>query len=89
MRNLIRLDPPARRTRGTRPESRRLRGWVFERLRLSESDTVSVHEVACADPGCSDVETVVVVFRAGNPPLRLRVGKQLAEVTRADFEALT
>jgi len=31
---------------------------------------------------------VVVVFRAGNPPLRLRVGKRLAEVTLADFDAL-
>jgi hypothetical protein len=88
MRNLIRLDSPIRRARGTRTESRRLREWVSERLGLSDSDTVSVNEVACADPGCSDAETVVVVFRAGNPPLRLRVGKCLAEVTLADFDAL-
>lgn len=88
MRNLIRLDAPARRARGTKPESQWLREWAFERLRLSESDTVSVHEVACADPGCADVETVVVVFRTGNPPLRLRVGKRLAEVTPDDLDAL-
>lgn len=88
MRDLIRMDASVRRARGTRTESRRLREWVSQRLGLSDSDTVSVNEVACADPGCSDVETVVVVFQAGNPPLRLRVGKPLAEVTLADFDAL-
>ncbi|MFM7819095.1 MAG: hypothetical protein ACKPGI_19285 [Verrucomicrobiota bacterium] len=88
MRNLIRLDAPNRRARGNRRESKGMRDWVAERLGLSDSDTVSVNEVACADPGCPDVETVVVVFRAGNPPLRLRVGKRLAEVTLADFDAL-
>jgi hypothetical protein len=42
-----------------------IRRWTVECLRLPEDAVVSVNEVACIDPGCPLVETVIAVFEDG------------------------
>ncbi len=42
-----------------------IRRWAAECLRLPEDAVVSVNEVACIDPGCPLVETVIAVFEDG------------------------
>jgi len=41
-----------------------IKRWTRELLRLPEDAVVTVSELACADPGCPLVETVVTVFDA-------------------------
>lgn len=42
-----------------------IRRWTTEILELPEDAVVSVNEIACIDPGCPLVETVVAVFEDG------------------------
>lgn len=39
--------------------------WTHELLQLTDDDVVTVSELACVDPGCPLVETVVTVYSAG------------------------
>lgn len=42
-----------------------IRRWVREMLSLPEDAVVTVSEIACVDPGCPLVETVIAVFEDG------------------------
>jgi hypothetical protein len=39
-----------------------IKQWTRELLGLGDDAVVTVQEIACADPGCPLVETVIVVF---------------------------
>jgi hypothetical protein len=54
-------------------------------LALAQEDAVSVNEIACADPGCPDTETVILLMRAGQPTRALKIGKPIEAVTDADI----
>jgi hypothetical protein len=48
------------------PESReRIARWVREALELGDADVVKVSEIACNDPACPGLETVILVMRPG------------------------
>ncbi|GMA79393.1 hypothetical protein GCM10025880_58100 [Methylorubrum aminovorans] len=53
-----------------------------------EADALSVNEIACADPGCPDVETVVLVMRAGEPTRALRFRGPLDDLDEAAARVL-
>lgn len=57
-------------------------------LGLGEADALAIEEVACADPGCPDVETVVLVMRSGERTRALRIAKALGSVGEADLLGL-
>jgi hypothetical protein len=61
-----------------------VKAWVAERLGLGEADLVTVAELACREPGCPPVETVVTVHRPSGARLDRRLHKPLAEVSEAD-----
>ena len=63
-----------------------LKGWVTGRLGLTEADLVSIAELACHEPGCPPVETVVTVHRADGARHDWRVHKPLAEINEADIQ---
>ena len=44
-----------------------------------------MNEIACADPGCPDTETVILLMRAGQPTRALKIGKPIEAVTDADI----
>jgi len=77
-----------RRPGGDRSATARVRGWVRELTDAGDDLTVVVSELACADPGCPDVETVVAVGAAGEPPVRFALKKPARRVTRAELEAI-
>ncbi|AWN50041.1 hypothetical protein DK419_13855 [Methylobacterium terrae] len=56
-------------------------------LALGEADVLSVNEIACADPGCPDAGTVILLMPAGRPTRALRIAKPIAAVTDADIAA--
>ena len=66
----------------------RLKGEIAPRFGLGPDDALSVNEIACADPGCPDMETIVLVRRAGKPSRALRIRKPMEAVEEADIAAL-
>ena len=57
-------------------------------LALSADDALAVNEIACADPECPDMETIVLVMRAGQPTRALRVRRSMDAVEADDIAAL-
>ncbi|MEE7447919.1 hypothetical protein MRF4_08825 [Methylobacterium radiotolerans] len=66
----------------------RLKEDLRTALGLGEADALAVNEIACADPGCPDMETIVLVMRAGAPTRALRIRRPLDAVDPADVAAL-
>ncbi|MDP4005601.1 hypothetical protein [Methylobacterium sp. NEAU K] len=66
----------------------RLKRELIAALSLSEADALAVNEIACADPGCPDMETIVLVMRAGAPTRALRIRRPMDAVDADDIAAL-
>jgi hypothetical protein len=65
-----------------------LKTQVIEALGLDPGDAVTVNEIACADPGCPDMETIVLVMRVGQPTQAVRVAKAIDAIHVDDVLAL-
>ncbi len=65
-----------------------IKAWVSQHLELTEADLVSVAELACHEPGCPPIETVVTVYGADGRHRTWRLHKPLAEIAAADVAAL-
>jgi hypothetical protein len=61
--------------------SARLKEALVSAFQLDPADALSVNEIACADPGCPDMETIVLVMRAGEPTRALRIRTPMDAVT--------
>jgi hypothetical protein len=81
------MDLLGGRPRVDRDVSRRIRGWVRELRQLPDAASVSVQELRCAEPGCPDVETVVLIGVGPNRTVQHKIRKPAAEVTREDLDA--
>ncbi|GJD59475.1 hypothetical protein [Methylobacterium dankookense] len=66
----------------------KLKRDVAAALALDPEDAVTVNEIACPDPGCPDLETIVLVMRVGEPTHALRIRRTIDAVTPADLEGL-
>lgn len=66
----------------------RLKQELRSALNLGDADTLAVNEIACADPGCPDMETIVLVMRAGAPTRALRIRRPIDAVDAHDIAAL-
>ncbi|KLK90389.1 hypothetical protein AA309_25890 [Microvirga vignae] len=56
-------------------------------LRASPETAFAVNEIACNDPGCPGIETVILVMEPGKKTRALKVQKTLDEVTEQDIRA--
>ena len=65
-----------------------VKGWVAAHLGLSEADLLTVAELACHEPGCPPVETVVTVHGADGVRRDWRIHKPLADVAKTDVIAV-
>ena len=60
--------------RGPMPRmSRASSGWVVEALALGADDLVAVNEIACTDPACPGLETVVLVMASGEKTRAIKI----------------
>ncbi|MGU3468533.1 hypothetical protein ACLBXO_27150 [Methylobacterium sp. C33D] len=66
----------------------RLKQELRTALGLADADALAVNEIACADPGCPDMETIVLVMRAGAPTRALRIRRPIDAVNSDDVAAL-
>lgn len=72
-------------TRRTAPgRAGMVKSWVTEHLALAEADLVTVAELACHEPGCPPVETVVTVHASDGQRRTWHVHKPLADVDMTD-----
>lgn len=66
----------------------RLKRDLVMALGLGEADALAVNEISCPDPGCPDLETIVLVMRAGAPTRALRMRCPMDAVGPADIDVL-
>lgn len=62
--------------------------WVGELFGLSDSATVVVTELACREPGCPPLETVIAVLDGAGGQWKRSLHKGVSEVTREDIAAI-
>jgi hypothetical protein len=65
----------------------RLKAEARALLHLPGDVVVAVTELACREPGCPDIETVVAVLKAGEKPRTARIHKPIPAVTAEDLAA--
>ncbi|MEM7522280.1 MAG: hypothetical protein AAF360_00660 [Pseudomonadota bacterium] len=65
----------------------KVKAWIAKHLALSEEDLVTIAELACAEPGCPPVETVMTVHGPDGQRRTWRIHKPLAEVDEAHVMA--
>ena len=65
-----------------------LKARIARTFGLGPEDAVSVNEIVCADPGCPDAETVILVMCAGEPTRALKMPVAMANITDAEIECL-
>jgi hypothetical protein len=66
---------------------RALKVLARDMLGAGEDDAIVVNELACTEPGCPPLETVVALLRSGEKPRQVKVHKPAVEVTEADLRA--
>jgi hypothetical protein len=78
-------------SRRPRPDAEavaRLREWIADLMSLGDKDHIAIAELACHEPGCPDLETVVTVTLADRRRFVLRFPSAVAAVTEADVQLL-
>ena len=78
----------SRRPRPNPAATARLKGWVGDLMALTDGDHVAVAELACHEPGCPDLETVVTVTLKDRRQFVLRFPAPVVEVTEAQVQSL-
>jgi hypothetical protein len=65
----------------------RVKAWVSAALALGDDDAVTVSEIACNDPACPGLETVILVMRKGERTRAFKARGSLVVQTRPAVEA--
>ncbi len=67
---------------------REIKAWVIEALALSEEATVMVTELACKEPGCPPIETVIAVLRGPGDTTQFKAHRAAGELDKDTVVAL-
>ncbi|MGD1854484.1 MAG: hypothetical protein ACFB2W_09545 [Leptolyngbyaceae cyanobacterium] len=60
-----------------------LKAWVYQALGLDESVPVSISQLACSEPCCPPLETVIAVMT--QPPKTYKIHQPAADIEQADI----
>jgi hypothetical protein len=69
--------------------ARRIKEWVREVLAPGDEVTILVSELACSEPGCPPIETVIALFRGRDDTTKYTIHRPSAEITREDIAGLS
>ncbi|MEZ5898543.1 MAG: hypothetical protein R3D51_03520 [Hyphomicrobiaceae bacterium] len=69
---------------GVQDALNRIRAWVRAAMPVDDRETISITELACAEPGCPPRETVIVIMPTTGAWLKARVHKALGDVIEDD-----
>ena len=61
-----------------------VKAWVIEGLGLNDSDLVTVAQLACHEPDCPPIETLISVHDADGIRRDWRIHKAIADITKTD-----
>src|SRR4051812_33058594 len=81
--NLLRRKAP-------KPEAEvvtRVKRWALDALDPPAGTALVVNEIACLDPACPGLETVILVMEPGRKTRALKVAKAMDAVTYQDIRA--
>jgi len=76
------------RGKSPRPEAEavaRIKAWALDALAPPAGTTLAVNEIACLDPACPGLETVILVMEPGRKTRAYKVAKALDMVTEQDI----
>ena len=65
---------------------RQLKAWVHEALDISADIPVSISQLACHEPDCPPVETVIAIMT--QPPQQFKLHRPLCDIGQSDIHAL-
>ena len=65
-----------------------VKAWVIEGLGLDEDDVVTVAELACHEPDCPPIETLISVHNVDGSRRDWRTHKPLADITETDVQKI-
>jgi hypothetical protein len=75
------------RRKAAKPEPEvigRIKSRVLDALALPAGTALTVNEIACLDPACPGVETVILVMEPGRKTSAYKIAKALDAVTDED-----
>lgn len=81
------FNPFARRRSGQPEHVKAIKNWTRNALGCGDSVTISINQLACAEPGCPPQETVILALPPYAPPIKLSIHKALAEIAETDIQA--
>ncbi len=61
-----------------------IKAWVIEGLELNDDDVVTIAELACHEPDCPPIETLISVHKVDGSRRDWRMHKPLADITEKD-----
>jgi hypothetical protein len=62
-----------------------VKNWTRRHLGASPETVLTVSEIACTDPSCPGIETVILVMEPGRKTRAYKVQKPLEEVAEQDI----
>ena len=76
------------RRKAPKPEAEavaRIKAWALDALAAPAGTALAVNEIACLDPACPGLETVILVMAPGRKTRAGKVAKALEAVTEQDI----
>ncbi|HEX2553552.1 MAG TPA: hypothetical protein VHL98_07625 [Microvirga sp.] len=65
----------------------RVKAWTRAALGAPDDTALAVNEIACTDPACPGIETVILVMEPGRKTRALKLAGALDAVTEAEVRA--
>jgi hypothetical protein len=62
-----------------------VKAWTRLHLRAAPETVLKVNEIACTDPSCPGIETVILVMEPGRKTRAIKVQKPLEDVSEQDI----
>ena len=76
------------RSRAPKPDSgtvHQVKAWAVAALSLDKDAALTVNEIACNDPSCPGLETIILVMIPGCRSRAYKLAKAMDEVTEQDI----
>ncbi|NIX78001.1 hypothetical protein HB375_15490 [Microvirga sp. c23x22] len=70
-----------------REATERVKEWVRAALQAAPDTAFAINEIACTDPSCPGIETVILVMEPGVKTRVFKAAKPLEDVTEEDIRA--
>ena len=65
-----------------------VKAWVIDGLGLNDNDLVTVAELACHEPDCPPIETLISVHNIDGNRRDWRIHKSIADIAKGDVQKI-